>query len=143
MRSDFADLTIAILVIGLAVPGCYDAVDFRSGAKLLPLLALATLIGLNTILIVKTILQKHDVKKINIPILRVSSLLLMCLTYTFLIEKIGFFISSTLFFIVIVGIFDRKRLVPSIFASLGVSAFIYLVFSLGFSIYLPTGELWG
>jgi putative tricarboxylic transport membrane protein len=143
MRSDRVDLVIALVIIGFAVVGVLDAVDFRAGAKLLPLLTLSALLGLSAVIAFKALAHKEEVKRIDVPALRLVSVLALCLVYTFLIDKIGFFISSILFFILIVAIFDRKRFVSSIFVSIGLSAFIYVVFSLGFDIYLPPGELWG
>lgn len=65
----------------------------------------------------------------------------LCIGYLFLMEKIGYLISTIIFSLSIIRILERKKILIGVGFSIMFSASIYYLFSKVFNVSLPTGIL--
>jgi len=83
--------------------------------------------------------QEPIVGKRNVT--KIILVLISLFLYAYLMERLGFLIVTLLFFIVLLGVIEKKRWLFAVLVSLIVTAMSYLVFETGLQSQLPKGLL--
>ena len=81
--------------------------------------------------------QKRNIKKDDLIILIVT--LLSLLLYVFLLEPLGFVISTIVFLAFTIRLYGYKKWITNLVVSIGFSLFLYFSFNYILKVYLPQG----
>lgn len=139
-----------LLLIGSAVlfREAYKIEGFgsMSGAGTFPMIAAAVMLGTTILMLARSLSERIRSGKEPAPVkeqlasivtLPVIGYMLICIAYVVALEYAGFWIASAIFLFVSFMILDHKGIVRSALVTAASLAFVYVIFSFIFSVYLP------
>lgn len=142
-----------LIVFGIAVIIASSLIDYR-GALVISPGFFPTLLGILIIILAcALVFRKHSMKKAkksitseiideerevkHNPSIKVIALIGSCFIYILLLKYIGFIIATILFIAIVSMFLGERRWWMIILLSVLGSLFIYLIFEIGFKVYLP------
>jgi hypothetical protein len=148
-----SDCVSSIVLIVFSVAVCYQASQYpfgeirRIGPGFVPFYSGMILGLLSLCIFLRSLL--HRIQESPIPLekltrtklVRVFSVLFLMLAYPFLISRLGFFLTTFLFCLIVFKYVESFKWTASLFGALGTSIFMYLVFSFWLQCQFPKGWL--
>lgn len=136
-------INLILSIVMLIVSGFFYIMitQLPSEASLYPIFVTTILLVLSLILLIKTYYQKEDEETTTFKNIKVKQLLFILIIngiYIFLINVIGYVISTVLYVLAaLIGLkVDRKK---SVLISCGVCLFVYVLFKVLLKVPLPEG----
>lgn len=136
------DRITSIVLMALSILGLIATLDFRRGSYLLPRIVLSGTIFFSLMMLADTFIGSDKPRR-KIEINWKPLGIIVCLTfiYIFSIHLVGFYPSTVLYIFIAMIVFGLRKIVILICLPVSFAIGIYLVFTVGFSIYLPGGAL--
>jgi len=112
------------------------------GADFVPWVLAGMLTVLSLVLLVETIVSKHDQSRVSLPkrdLLGITGLLILIALYVKLMSYLGFVLVSIVFLAVLTWFAGSRKPLGIIVFSITTTAAVYLLFHKFFNVQLPTG----
>ncbi len=136
------DRITSVVLIALSILGLIATLDFKRGSYLLPRIILSGVIFFSILMLAGTFIRM-DKPRSNIDInwKPLGIIVFLTFIYVFSIQFIGFYPSTVLYIFITMIVFGLRKVAILICLPVSFAIGIYLVFTVGFSIYLPGGIL--
>ena len=145
-RTRIQNLVIGLIVAAIGIFGIYNAMGMPDGTRpyTLVVTGIFTVLGLtlsgNAIYYRKT--PAHDCGVVTAKeMINPMIAFVMILVYTLLIPRIGFFVTSTVFMLIMMVWMGYRKILPMVLTTAGMMGFIYFLFVYQLHVPLPSGIL--
>lgn len=99
---------------------------------------LAILLGLSALgQLIKSVISSSSVIEFTKSPKKLLALIVSLVIYVFTMEYIGFIITTLIFLPITMRLMSYEKFIKSIFISIGITMFVYILFEVGFEILLP------
>jgi putative tricarboxylic transport membrane protein len=132
------DQITSIVLIVLTILGLIETLNFKRGSYLLPRIVLSGILFFALMMLVESFIRSDRPRpKIEINWKPWGIIVFLTFIYIFSIQYIGFYPSTVFYIFIAMYVFGVRKLAILIFLPVLFAIGIYLVFTFGFSIYLP------
>ncbi len=147
MKKHWKDRIIAILLIGVSIYLGWEALNFPLGGGLFPLFSFSCIILLSLIIIFSTFFVKSPAQEereggFNWGDLKPYLLFFLLIFQVFIMQIVGYFVSTGLFLIAACFFLGIRRFRPMLYMLLVLFPALYLFFVVGLKVNLPKGVLY-
>jgi len=145
-RTRLQNLVIGLVVAAIGLFGMYNAIGMPDGTRPYTLVVTGIFTVLGLTLSGNAIYYRHKpahdcgvvhAKEMVNPMIA----FLMILVYTLLIPRVGFFITSAIFMLIMMVWMGYRKIVPMLLTTAIMLGFIYFLFVIQLSVPLPSGIL--
>ena len=139
----FSILLLLVSLIGYCLARGFESgfmIDNGLGAGFFPKLVCIILAILSIVMFIKSFKDKN-IYKFSKNNKNTFIIIGLCIGYLFLMEKIGYLLSTIIFSFSVIITLDRKNLIMNVIFSIIFPIGIYYLFSKVFNVSLPTGIL--
>lgn len=137
------DIIMGLGIIGISAFIFFTSLQWSNGAELLPMGASVLFFFFGILIILKGLRRgeeyEGDEERINLNLIKSPlALLFILIIFVFLLEILGFFISSSLFLIASLAFLRVRKIISYVYIVIGLNVFVYLIFVKLLHIRLPT-----
>ena len=136
------DRITSMVLIALSVLGLIATLDFKRGSYLLPRIVLSGIVFFSIMMLAGSFIRTDKPRRrIDINWKPLAIIVFLTFIYVFSIQFVGFYPSTVLYIFITMIVFGQRNVAILICLPVSFTLGIYLMFTVGFSIYLPGGTL--
>ena len=145
-RTRLQDLVIGLVVAAVGIFGMVNAVKMPDGTRPYTMVVTTIFTALGSLVAFRSVryrkVDSHDCGVVTFKeMINPMIAFLMVLAYTLLIPRVGFFVTSTVFMLVLMWWMGYRKVVPMVCTVAGMMGFIYVLFVYQLNVTLPAGIL--
>lgn len=145
-RTRLQNLVIGLVVIAIGLFGMYNAIGMPDGTRPYTLVVTGIFTVLGLLLAGNAIVYRnkpaHDCGVVTAKeMINPMIAFLMILVYTLLIPRVGFFVTSAVFMLIMMVWMGYRKIVPMVLTTGIMLGFIYFLFVVQLNVPLPSGIL--